>query len=64
MSACLVGRRPAADTSEVIMKSQGEIEAQIGEGIARFEQEYMGRRPKESTRTWSATSSWSASAAS
>jgi uncharacterized protein YbcI len=29
------------------MKSQGEIEAAIGEGIARFEQEYMGRGPKD-----------------
>jgi uncharacterized protein YbcI len=29
------------------MKTQGEIEAQIGEGIARFEQEYTGRGPKD-----------------
>src|SRR4051812_6175615 len=29
------------------MKSQGEIEASIGQGIARFEQEYMGRGPKD-----------------
>jgi uncharacterized protein YbcI len=28
------------------MKSQGEIEAAICEGINRFEQEYMGRGPK------------------
>lgn len=28
------------------MKTQGEIEAAIGEGISRFEQEYMGRGPK------------------
>jgi uncharacterized protein YbcI len=28
------------------MKSQGEIEAAICEGISRFEQEYMGRGPK------------------
>lgn len=28
------------------MKSQGEIEAAICEGITRFEQEYMGRGPK------------------
>ena len=28
------------------MKSQGEIEAAICEGIRRFEQEYMGRGPK------------------
>jgi uncharacterized protein YbcI len=29
------------------MKSQGEIEAAIGAGISRFEQEYMGRGPKD-----------------
>jgi uncharacterized protein YbcI len=29
------------------MKSQGEIEAAVCEGITRFEQEYMGRGPKE-----------------
>ena len=28
------------------MKSQGEIEAAICEGMSRFEQEYMGRGPK------------------
>jgi uncharacterized protein YbcI len=28
------------------MKSQGEIEAAIAEGLNRFEQEYMGRGPK------------------
>jgi uncharacterized protein YbcI len=28
------------------MKTQGEIEAAISEGISRFEQEYRGRRPK------------------
>jgi uncharacterized protein YbcI len=28
------------------MKTQGEIEAAICKGIARFEQEYMGRGPK------------------
>jgi uncharacterized protein YbcI len=30
-----------------MMKTQGEIEAAISEGISRFEQEYMGRGPKE-----------------
>jgi uncharacterized protein YbcI len=35
------------DTSEVAMKTQGEIEAVICEGISRFEQDYMGRGPKE-----------------
>jgi uncharacterized protein YbcI len=29
------------------MKSQGEIEAAICEGLRRFEQEYMGRGPKD-----------------
>jgi uncharacterized protein YbcI len=28
------------------MKTQGEIEAAVCEGMARFEQEYMGRGPK------------------
>ena len=28
------------------MKSQGEIEAALCEGISRFEQDYMGRGPK------------------
>jgi uncharacterized protein YbcI len=31
---------------EVAMKSQGEIEAVISEGISHFEQDYMGRGPK------------------
>ncbi len=29
------------------MKTQGEVEAAICEGVARFEQEYMGRGPKD-----------------
>lgn len=29
------------------MKTQGEIEATICQGISRFEQEYMGRGPKD-----------------
>jgi uncharacterized protein YbcI len=29
------------------MKTQGEIEAAVAEGISRFEQEYMGRGPKD-----------------
>src|SRR5437899_8414050 len=33
---------PGAD-----MKSQGELEAAICEGISRFEQDYMGRGPKD-----------------
>lgn len=30
-----------------MMKTQGEIEAAISEGISRFEQEHMGRGPKD-----------------
>ena len=29
------------------MKTQGEIEAAICEGVSRFQQEYMGRGPKD-----------------
>jgi uncharacterized protein YbcI len=29
------------------MRTQGEIEAAVCEGISRFEQEYMGRGPKD-----------------
>ena len=29
------------------MKTQGEIEAAICDGVTRFEQEYMGRGPKD-----------------
>lgn len=29
------------------MKSQGEIEAAVCEGLTRFEQDYMGRGPKD-----------------
>ena len=29
------------------MKTRGEIEAAISEGISRFEQDYMGRGPKD-----------------
>ena len=29
------------------MKTHGEIEAAICEGVSRFEQEYMGRGPKD-----------------
>jgi uncharacterized protein YbcI len=32
---------------ECEMKTQGEIEAAVCEGMARFEREYMGRGPKD-----------------
>jgi len=31
----------------VLMKTQGEIESAIAEGMSRFEMEYMGRGPKD-----------------
>ncbi len=34
-------------TIELAMKTQGEIEAVICEGVSRFEQDYMGRGPKD-----------------
>jgi len=34
------------ESTEVDMKTQGEIEAAICQGVSRFEQEYMGRGPK------------------
>src|SRR5690349_752166 len=39
------GRCGAA--GEGAMKTQGEIEAAVCEGVSRFEQEYMGRGPKD-----------------
>jgi uncharacterized protein YbcI len=30
-----------------LMKTQGEIESAVSEGMGRFEQEYMGRGPKD-----------------
>jgi uncharacterized protein YbcI len=35
------------DTLETALKTQGDIEAAICQGISRFEQEYMGRGPKD-----------------
>jgi len=35
------------NSREVGMKTQGEIEAAICEGMSRFEQDYMGRGPKD-----------------
>ena len=40
-------KRPARKSFENRMKTQGELEAAICEGITRFEQEYMGRGPKK-----------------
>jgi uncharacterized protein YbcI len=44
---CLCGGTGRNVGHEIAMKTQGEIEAAICEGIAHFEQEYMGRGPKD-----------------
>jgi uncharacterized protein YbcI len=36
-----------ASRMELAMKTQGEVEAAICEGVSRFEQEHMGRGPKD-----------------
>src|SRR5207237_4843212 len=36
----------AGSSAEGIMRTRGEIEAAVGAGITRFEQDYMGRGPK------------------
>ena len=41
------GLRRESDALEVTMKTQGEIEAAICQGMSRFELEYMGRGPKD-----------------
>jgi uncharacterized protein YbcI len=40
-------RPPRQDRSEVALGARGEIEAAICEGLTRFEQEFMGRGPKD-----------------
>lgn len=40
-------RQLSTDRLDIGMKTQGEIEAAICEGMARFEQEFMGRGPKD-----------------
>src|SRR5436305_12760310 len=34
-------------TLEISMKTQGEVEAAICQGVSHFEQDYMGRGPKD-----------------
>ena len=41
------GSMKTAARIESAMKTQGEIEAAVCEGITRFEQEHMGRGPKD-----------------
>jgi len=42
-----LARQQVGVTVEVGMRTQGEIEAAICAGLTRFEQEYMGRGPKD-----------------
>jgi uncharacterized protein YbcI len=44
---CTARRSPTGAMIEVTVKTQGEIEAAICEGLSRFEQDYMGRGPKD-----------------
>ena len=37
----------STDILSILMKTQGEIESAVSEGMSRFEQEYMGRGPKD-----------------
>ena len=43
----LAGQPAGIRAREAAVKTQGEIEAAICEGLSRFEQEYMGRGPKD-----------------
>src|SRR3954454_7923715 len=45
MAGAKVGR--GSGSCEISMKTQGEIESAICEGISRFQQDYMGRGPKD-----------------
>jgi uncharacterized protein YbcI len=38
--------RSVSVSGNMIMKTQGELEAAICQGVSRFEQDYMGRGPK------------------
>src|SRR5881392_1686764 len=44
---CAAPPTEALSISEGAMKTQGEVEAAVCEGITRFEQEFMGRGPKD-----------------
>lgn len=44
-------RRKAATEDTAIMRTRGQLEAEIGEAIIKFEKEYMGRGPEE-TKTY------------
>ena len=44
---------PRRPLQEVAMKTQGEIEAAICEGINRFQQEYLERSEDQSSKDWS-----------
>lgn len=48
-STLRISRQPAApgESFDSALSTQGEIEAAVCQGINRFEQEYMGRGPKD-----------------
>jgi uncharacterized protein YbcI len=41
------GTKQLREPGPVTMKTQGDIEAAVCEGVSRFEQEFMGRGPKD-----------------
>jgi uncharacterized protein YbcI len=40
-------RAPVEANARDVTRTQGELEASVCEGVSRFEQEYMGRGPKD-----------------
>ena len=51
-SADFLACTPLRSAFEIVMKTQAEIEASVCEVVSRFEQDYMGRRPKEIHAYW------------
>ena len=45
-NATVLDRQPLDWLNFIPMRTQGEIEAAISDGVSRFEQDYMGRGPK------------------
>ena len=46
-NATALDRCPLDWLQSILMRTQGEIEAAISEAVSRFEQDYMGRGPKD-----------------
>jgi len=46
-AAVSLNSRPSSQSTRAMMQTQGQIEAAVCQGISHFEQEYMGRGPKD-----------------